>query len=214
MALKLIEFFKWLLGLFVKPEESAKIAPPPKKADGILVLIVGHNARAMGAYGVAPLSMSEYPYNKNLVAPECERYAATLGFATAVLLKDGQTTKSVGAKATTLVRNHKKGVVVELHFNAAGGASGTETLYNSARPSNKEFAALIQKKMVEVFGKEDRGLKLRDVGRGAANLAAVKETSVLVEPLFGDVIGDATLLKDKYKEYAKAIVDSAVEFLK
>jgi N-acetylmuramoyl-L-alanine amidase len=201
--------WEWFLSLFRKPVEAA-----PKKQDGILVLIVGHNVRAPGARAVAPLSMNEYPYNKNIIAPECVRYGREIGLTVEVLLKDAMGTSEVGTKASNLVKAVGKGCVIELHFNAFNGtANGTETLYNTRLAANKRFAQIVQKKMVSVFKRPDRGLKLRNTGRGASNLAAVTVPCCLVEPLFGDNKVDAGLMKDLSNEYARSLVDGAVEFI-
>lgn len=201
-----MKFWNWLKSLF---------APKAPKIDGILVLIVGHNAKAPGAYGVAPLSMGEYPYNKNLVAPECIRYGRSKGFTVEVLTKDAMGTSAVGAKATSLVKAVGKGCVIELHFNAYNGqASGTETLYSTKIPGSKLFAEIVQRNMVEVFDRPNRGLKLRNTGRGASNLAAVGVPCCLVEPLFGDNKTDALLLRDRADDYAHALVNAAIEYLK
>jgi N-acetylmuramoyl-L-alanine amidase len=206
-----MKFIEWLIGMFVKHnkvDEKANI-------DGILVLIVGHNVRAPGARAVAPLSMNEYQYNKNIVAPACVKYARSKGFTVEVLTKDAMGTQAVGAKATSLVKSVGKGCVIELHFNAFNGqASGTETLYSTKVPGSKLFAQIVQRHMVEVFDRPNRGLKLRNSGRGAANLAAVGVPCCLVEPLFGDNKTDALLMKTKADEYAKSLVNAAIEYLK
>ena len=203
-----MNFWNWLKSLFSeKPAQK-------KKQDGILVLIVGHSARAPGAKAVAPLSMSEYPYNNTIIAPECVRYGREIGLTVEVLTKDAMGTQAVGAKASSLVKAVGKGCVIELHFNAANGvASGTETLYSTKIAKNKVFAEIVQKHMVSVFRKPNRGLKLRNTGRGASNLAAVSVPCCLVEPLFGDTKGDSELLKDKSYAYARSLVDAAVEFI-
>jgi N-acetylmuramoyl-L-alanine amidase len=122
-------------------------------------------------------------------------------------------TSVVGNKASQLVKQAGGGCVIELHFNAFNGtASGTETLYSTKLPANKSFASIVQKKMVAVFKRTDRGLKLRNSGRGASNLAAVTVPCCLVEPLFGDNKTDSGLLKSKAKEYEHALVDAAMEF--
>lgn len=185
-----------------------------KTPPGTLVVIIGHGIGAdKGAYGVAPLSMYEYDYN-TLVANDMAEYAKKLGLHCTILNKHGSTTAAIGATATELVKSFGgKGCVIELHFNSFNGkASGTEVLYDLAEKDNAKFAMICLRKMVQLFGKPNRDIK-HDTGRGGSNLAAVKCTSCLVEPLFGDNPDDSALLKNKRAEYAKCLVDSAVEYL-
>lgn len=208
-----MNLWNWIKSLFSKKPVSVEVKA--KKIDGILVLIVGHSARAQGANAVHPLSMGEYRYNSTIIAPECVRYGRELGLTVEVLTKDAMGTLAVGAKASSLVKAVGKGCVIELHFNAANGvASGTETLYSTKIAQNKVFAQVVQKHMVAVFKRADRGLKLRNTGRGAANLAAVSVPCCLVEPLFGDNKTDAELLKNKAQSYAQSLVNAAIEYLK
>ena len=187
----------------------------PKAPSGVLVVIIGHGMGTdKGAYGVSPLSMYEYPYN-TLVAQDMAAYAKTRGLACTILNKHGSSTAAIGTTANTIVAEYgHKGCVIELHFNAYNGtASGTETLYDTREKDNKLFAGICQKRMVELFKRPDRGLKDRTSGRGGSNLASVKVTGCLVEPLFGDNATDAKLLKDKRAEYARCLVDAAIEYI-
>jgi len=199
-----------------KKKQKSKTKPVEKSVvDGVLVLIIGHGMGSdKGAYGVAPLSMHEHPYN-TLVAKDAAAYAKSIGLNCVILNKHGSSTYKIGATASHLVEEHdNKGCVIELHFNAyKGKTSGTETLFDRDEPDNKMFAYFCQKHMVKLFKTTDRGLKDRTKGRGGSNLDSVKVTGCLVEPLFGDNPSDAKLLKEKRTEYAHCLVDAAVEYI-
>jgi N-acetylmuramoyl-L-alanine amidase len=187
----------------------------PKAPSGVLVVIIGHGVGTdKGAYGVAPLGMYEYPYN-TLVAHDMAAYAKTRGLNCMILNKHGSSTAAIGTTANTIVAEYgNKGCVIELHFNSYNGsASGTETLYDTREADNKLFATICQRRMVGLFKRPDRGLKDRTTGRGGENLSTVKVTSCLVEPLFGDNVTDAGLLKDKRAEYARVLVEAAIEYI-
>lgn len=187
-------------------------AKPAVSYKGKLAVIIGHGMNGdRGAYGVSPLSMYEWDYNQ-LVAKEMEVQAKKIGLPILVLNKKGSSTNAIGKRASDFAT--KTGCVIELHFNSTRGASGTETLYDTREPRNKEFSKVVQRHMVALFKKPDRGVKDRTSGRGGSNLASVTVTSCLVEPLFGDTSGDVILLKSKRNEYAKCLVDAAAEFLR
>lgn len=197
-----------------------KTSVQQKPPSGVLVVIIGHGTTIngkvdMGAYGHAPLLMSEYPYN-TLVASDMAAYAKSLGLSCVVLNKRGSTTSVVGATANNLVAEFGgKGCVIELHFNCYDGtAAGTETLYDTREIDNRMFAEICQRHMVGVFKRPDRGVKDRTAGRGGSNLSTVTVTSCLVEPLFGDNKTDAGLLKDLRTMYVKCLVNAAVEYLR
>lgn len=187
----------------------------PNAPSGVLVVIIGHGMGTdKGAYGVSPLSMHEHPYNTH-VAADMAAYAKQRGLACTILNKHGSSTAAIGTTANTIVNEYAgRGCVIELHFNAYNGsASGTETLYDTREADNKLFASICQKRMVALFKRLDRGLKDRTSGRGGSNLASVKVTGCLVEPLFGDNAVDAKLLKDKRTEYARCLVEAAIEYI-
>lgn len=196
--------------------EVQKKAPP-----GILVVIIGHGTSKKGvmdkgAWGTAPISMSEFDYN-NLVASDMATYAKEIGLSCVILNKKGSSSKIVGDTTNNLVAEFGgKGCAIELHFNSFNKvASGTEVLFDTREKDNAFFAGICLDQMVSLFKKPNRGIKDRTKeGRGKENLEFVKVTSCLVEPLFGDTEGDAKLLKNKRTEYARCLVDAAVEYLK
>lgn len=195
--------------------DTLKVKTNIKAPSGTLVVIIGHGiGNDKGAYATAPLSMYEHPYN-TLVANDMAAYAKSIGLSCTILNKHGSTTAAIGATATELVKSFGgKGCVIELHFNSYNGkATGTEVLYDTAEKDNAMFAKMCLDKMVELFKKPNRGIK-HDTGRGGSNLASVKVTSCLVEPLFGDNPLEARLLKEMRTPYAKCLVDAAVEYLK
>lgn len=202
-----MSFCKWI--------DTFKEKSGVKAPRGTLVVIIGHGIGTdQGAWAAAPLAMYEHPYN-TLVANDMASYAKSIGLSCTILNKHGSSTAAIGATATEIVKSYGgRGCVIELHFNSYNGkATGTEVLYDLEEKDNALFAKLCLDHMVKLFGKSNRGIK-HDTGRGGSNLASVKATSCLVEPLFGDNPIEAKLLKEKRTEYAKCLVDAAAEYLR
>jgi hypothetical protein len=83
-----------------------------------LAIVVGHTAAAPGASGRAPISQSEYPWNKDLadkIVAECAGLGAS---AEAFFRDDGGISGAYSRAAASGAK-----AVVELHFNADGGAA-------------------------------------------------------------------------------------------
>lgn len=178
-----------------------------------LAIIVGHEAAAKGAKSVGPLNTYEYDFNKS-VAQLVYVFAREKSIDARIFYRDGLGIGGVG-KAVT---EWGAGIAIELHFNSADqSARGTETLYDSEPPMNKEFATVIQRHICGVFkrtGKQDRGIKLLEAGdRGHYNLKVVKCVSVLVEPFFGSNKQDTELAWANSTGYAKCLVAATIEFI-
>jgi len=178
-----------------------------------LAIVVGHTAVAPGASGVSPVSASEYPWNKDLAAKIVSECSA-LRASAAVFFRDGggisaaySAAAACGAKA-----------VVELHFNADGGAArGTETLYGTACGASLAWAQSVHNAMVSLYGRGsglpgNRGLrKTPPHPRGSASVNALSTIpSCLIEPFFGDHGADASLGQAKKDGLAKAIAKAFV----
>jgi N-acetylmuramoyl-L-alanine amidase len=178
-----------------------------------LAIIVGHEKKKDGASAMAPLSTTEYPFNKQ-VAEFMYVYARELQLDCQIFFRDG-----VGVSgAADAVHRWGADVCIELHFNSASpSAYGTETLHDAEPSTNAEFAAIVQKHMCEVLkrsGKGNRGVKfLKSGDRGHYNLLAVKCTSCLVEPFFGSNKEDCKLMWANVTGYSRSLVNAVVEFL-
>lgn len=183
----------------------------PKKIKGCLVLIVGHSKDAPGAYGIAPLSMSEYPYNR-MVAEDCQDYGLDVGLDVHILLKDFMGSQTVGAKASELCKKAGGGRVIELHFNAATPAArGCEVIYDTREKGNEAFAIRLRDAIAKTLGVPKRAVLDRtNSGRGASNIRFVTAVGALVEPAFGSNKLDATALLSKRSAYARCLVDTVI----
>jgi N-acetylmuramoyl-L-alanine amidase len=176
-----------------------------------LAIVVGHTAMRPGASGVAPVSASEYPWNKDLaskIVSEC----SALGATAAVFFRD---TGGISGAYSGVAASGAK-AVIELHFNANGGAArGTETLYGTACAASKDWAQRVQETMVALYsrsGGTNRGLKKTPPHpRGGESVNALSTIpSCLIEPFFGDHTGDATLGQTKKDALAKALAKAFV----
>lgn len=172
-----------------------------------LAIVVGHTRVAPGAYGIAPISASEYVWNTDLAA-KITAAGTAAGITVKTFLRD--TGGISGAYAG--VRQWAAGAAVELHFNAFNGsARGTETLYGPACPASLGWATAVQNAMVALYGRtgnNNRGLKKAppyDRGRESVN-ALSTIPSCLIEPFFGDNSTDATLGQNRKQALADAIV--------
>lgn len=176
-----------------------------------LAIVVGHTAIAPGATGRAPISASEYPWNKDL-ANKIKDECAALGVSAEVFLRDNGGIS--GAYSAVAASGAK--AVVELHFNADGGAAqGTETLWGARCPQSQAWAQRVHDAMLGLYSRGS-GLpgnrKLKQCPphpRGGASVNALPTIpSCLIEPFFGDHAGDATLGHNKKAGLAKAIAQA------
>ena len=178
-----------------------------------LAIVVGHSAAASGASGVAPISASEYPWNKDLAAKIVSECSANGVTAEVFFRDDGGIS---GAYSRAAASGPK--AVVELHFNANGGAArGTETLYGTACAASKAWAERVHGAMVQLYSRGsglpgNRGLKKTPPHpRGSASVNALSTIpSCLIEPFFGDNASEATLGQSKKDGLAKAIAKAGV----
>lgn len=174
-----------------------------------LAIVIGHSKDKKGALATLPLNQYEYDYNTD-VAQFMFRFAMNENLNCKIFTRDN--IGVVGAyKAVSDWAGKDPAVCIELHFNAADTkARGTETLFDNDPLDCIEFARDIHQRVCSVFkrqGKQDRGIKLVDEGRGAKNLAECKIVGCLIEPFFGDNKEDAALGLSKKVEYAKCLVE-------
>ena len=101
-------------------------------------------------------------------------------------------------------------VFVSLHCNAANqSAQGTEVEVYRHGDASEVLAESIQQQIVDALGTIDRGIKDRP------NLAVLRNTNmpaVLVEMAFIDQDDDATLLRDRADDFARAIARGITDY--
>lgn len=100
-----------------------------------------------------------------------------------------------------LSERKKKGdncdIYVSIHNNALGkwfDGGGSETYYYKGSGKGKKLASLIQKEMVDVLKRPDRGIK---EGNHLYEIRETKPPAVLIEALFFDSKQDILLLRDE-----------------
>lgn len=196
----------WLRSVFSRDtSKGLNVYGSPLK----LAIVVGHESSAPGAFGVKPLSMSEYQWSKGL-ALLAMNFAKQKGIEVKIFLRDG-----IGIRGAHKEAN-KWGAycVIESHFNAYNGkASGTMTLASPTMEGSKGFALVVQKHMCEVLKLSNRGVSLvKKTDRGGTNVNLYPRT-VLIEPFFGDNAKDAALAVELKEELAEALVLSFLEFV-
>lgn len=195
-----------------------------------LAVIVCHEAKAPGAYGIPPLDMHEYQYGL-ILADKMKAFAESspdeVSFEVGVFKRDnigisGAYNRAISwLEATPL----DKAALMEPHFNAApeslkGKASGTETLLCDLRDlpwvNEKLLAALVHGAVVQTLETRDRGLKQRPESEGEAGWYSLNRTvhypSILPELFFGDHPGDAAKAMTRLEPLAQNIALAVEKF--
>ncbi len=187
-------------------------------------VIVGHEKKAQGAVLhrsilsklKAPFSaVTEYQYNSE-IAQLMHRYASTIeGVDMRIIMRDNVGISGAYRKA----RAEECSCVIELHFNSYNAkAFGTETLC-SREEVDKSFAQAVHEAICRVFGRSgagNRGLKILGANdRGGGNVVSYPgRANALVEPAFADNPSEAKMLIERKEEYARALVDAAIGWIK
>lgn len=158
-----------------------------------VAVVIGHNASAQGAYSEF-LGQSEFPFNRAVFA-EMARFAPSHGLTLAEFLRldAGSYSREIDAvydKADAW----NPDVIVELHFNAGGGA-GSEMLFATGSAAGRALATALQEAVTDL-GFADRGAKARSsADRGGRSLFASRHPTVICEPFFGDRESDCALVQ-------------------
>lgn len=201
-------------------EIPRELLAPNEQPRPLLVLIVGHEEKAQGA-GMWPWkngepverdTYTEYNYNSDVAAFAREYCEKMHRIDLEIVYRNGVGISGAYKKAADL----KPDACIELHFNAFNGkVQGTETLCTMEN-EDQVLAGIVQRRVCKVFGREgfSRGTKsLPRNSRGAVNVYSLPGfANCLVEPFFGDNELDAKMALKNKKEYAEALVESAVEY--
>ncbi|MCP4503027.1 MAG: N-acetylmuramoyl-L-alanine amidase, partial [Deltaproteobacteria bacterium] len=113
------------------------------------------------------------------------------------------------------INEHHPDLVVSLHCNAFNKkATGTETLYYHASTEGKRMASLLQRKIVDVLGLADRGIKPKhSEDRGGYLLRETNAPCVLAEPFFIDNNKDLKIAQANHSDLVRAYADAINEML-
>lgn len=169
-----------------------------------VAIVIGHTRENPGAWGVAPLSCSEYQYNIDFA----QAIMAIVGKAYNIqaFFRDGMTIKETYQH----IEVFDPDVSIELHFNSCSNPLifGTETLCCSW---NEGFASLIQENLCLALNRDkdgDRGVKVvhQEEDRGFESVRHLRAANVLIEPFFGSSPEDCALALENQESMARAIL--------
>jgi N-acetylmuramoyl-L-alanine amidase len=171
-----------------------------------VAIVVGHHAKAKGAYSEF-LKDSEFDFYNKVV----DWYKRCLNGSGDIYLHD----ENIGGYITRIKNTARKlntknyDLVIELHFNAATPqANGCETLYYFQSKKGREYAF----KFSQIVH-EQTGIKVRNNGlkalthkgdRGFASVFYPSAPTILIEPFFGSNKKDCELIRD-YKYMARIL---------
>ena len=105
-------------------------------------------------------------------------------------------------------------VFISIHCNACNGsANGTEVWHYYGSGEGEKLADCIQNQIVDALGTVDRGVKGAKPGvNGLYVLNNTDAVAVLVELAFIDNESDATLLRERQDEFARAIARGVTDY--
>ena len=105
-------------------------------------------------------------------------------------------------------------VFISVHCNACNGsANGTEVWHYYGSGEGEKLADCIQNQIVDALGTVDRGVKGAKPGvNGLYVLNNTDAVAVLVELAFIDNESDATLLRERQDEFARAIARGVTDY--
>jgi N-acetylmuramoyl-L-alanine amidase len=179
-----------------------------------LAVVVGHTARAKGAW--TTYGVSEFDYNTK-IAKLMEHRDHKFGLDVKVFYRPGTDGRREAYRA---VRDWGADMQIELHFNAANGvATGTETL-SSFDSKDVAYAQTVQDYVCDLLkrGDNSRGVKKRTRGsRASTNVYGYPSNPITIpnclpEPAFGDVESDAALLKGYQDQLATVYLKASSDF--
>lgn len=171
------------------PEETQ----PTEKLDGrVIVIDPGHGGRDPGAVGPTGLTEKEVALDISLRLRDLLRENTG---ATVYLTRETDRYLTLSSRAS-IARQRNADIFISVHNNAftSPSARGIETYtHSSAGPASRSLGWYVQRRMVEMLGLVDRGLKTANfaVLRGTLNMK-----SILVEIGFISNPREEALLRD------------------
>jgi|GEM_PF-5773739 len=193
----------------------------PDRRKSRLAFLIGHTPREKGASGIPPLGKQEFDWNLEL-SGLLKKIGTERGLEVGVFAND----KTIG-KAIEEIISWRPDSCIELHFNSAPGAKGTETLYCDRIPESKILSEFVQRHVCVAFdrkGGQDRGLVLKPkeavnwpkdkMPRAFWNCYLGTYPNCLIEPFFGNMQSEADLGEKNKTQYATSLIDACEEFIK
>jgi N-acetylmuramoyl-L-alanine amidase len=175
-----------------------------RAADQRLAIVVGHNVRARGAYGLPPIDRHEFDYNST-VAKAMKNEAVHYNIEAEIFLREPHASYSEEIRIAYAKMNAwGADCALELHFNsfATPAANGSEVLHRADSGDARTFARSLIGSIHQALGLDLRGgdglVPVQRGQRGSASLYALPRVpTLLLEPFFGsnaqDCVRAATL---------------------
>ena len=166
----MIKLLNIILSFFVKPKPLEKVA-----------FVIGHNAKAKGAYANAPLSKSEWDWSKEVAAHMVD-YGPSYGLDVQVIYRPAIKSYSQQIKDAYAQVIEGTRFILESHFNAGGGK--TALMLHSGSSKGAALGAIMAKACNDGLPWPCKAQKIGS--RGRASVVAHTAPTVLLEPFFGD----------------------------
>ena len=162
-------------------------------------LVIGHKKSSPGASN--EMGLTEFAFNEKL-AMEIEDE-----------VKDVVTQRIYRRTYNTLpsdINEFNPDFIISLHCNAFNKtASGTEVLYYHRSTKGKLMAEILNEKLLEALGLNNRGIKPKSAeDRGGYLLKSTLAPCVIAEPFFIDNNSDLKVVIDKRDALIKAYASS------
>jgi N-acetylmuramoyl-L-alanine amidase len=176
-----------------------------------LGLIVGHKPSAPGACNKKH-SICEYEFNDQLACDIYDKLKIRSDTNIDVQIIRRKTYKSLPSD----VNKFEPDFCISLHCNAFNGkANGTEVLYYHTSTKGKQMAQILQQKLLDALGFNDRGILPRGTeDRGGYLLRYTAMPCVISEPFFIDNDEAYEYVKNNYDKLVDAHVESIIEMQK
>lgn len=170
----------------------------------LVAVVVGHRPGSPGAVNQTS-GVSEFEYNDDVANALCD--ALKLHDLEPVLVYR-DTYQELPNKINALAPDF----IISLHCNSFSDTtvSGSEVLYYHTSTNSKALASIVQSKVTQALGLNDRGIKsCTSEDRGGYLLRYTSAPCVIVEPAFISNDSDFSILNEKKCQYVQALVAAA-----
>jgi N-acetylmuramoyl-L-alanine amidase len=166
---------------------SGDLSTTIAKPEGKVALVVGHNAKAKGAFIGGALREFEYDFNNQVADFLLQKAWSGLDLRRFNRIYAGSYFNEI-REVYSRVNSWRPHLIIELHFNAFNGRTGYSFMaHHFASDTGREAALAMNKAFVSATGFESKGARgLRRGDRGYHSMNLGHAPSVLTEPFFGD----------------------------
>lgn len=203
-----VGLWAWLRG-----GDGAPVTPDPDPAKPLrkVAFVVGHNAKAKGAYAPAPMATFEYGWSQK-IAHHMRVLGPSYGLQVQTINRQPAGSYAEEIDAAYALIDPENELIGESHFNAGGGDYGI--MLHAGSEAGKAMATVFAKELEGLFGWKVRTRKLTRKDRGGRSVLAAKQPTVLLEPGFGDYkshsarmhqLGPQAIAEAYLRAFAKAL---------